>query len=165
MAMLKNMIAIVANILKEISSIYFFFGMMLMVCADVFMRLVFNRPIPGTLEMNEFGVVILTYLCFGYTAVQRRHINTTVFIDYVPSAIRYIAEVFALLAMLAFSGLLIWRTTIGALESISIREYTAGLIPFPKYPVKIFIPVGLFAGWLYFLNDFLILLKLKKNGG
>ena len=151
----------VARVLAEIGAISLF-ALMLLVGGDVFMRFFFNAPIPGTLELSEFSMVVVTFLCFTYTAAQRRHIRTTAVVDRLPSAYKFAAEILCVFLMLVFLSLVIWQTFIEGVRSLQTAEYSQGLLRIPIYPAKLLIPSALFFGWLYFLGNFFLLIRQRR---
>lgn len=157
--MVIRIIKVLARGLTEISSLWLF-GIMILVGCDVFMRYVFNSPIPGTLEISEQTVVILTFLCFAYTGVEKRHVRTTAIVGRLPSLFRRLSHVLSLFLMVILLSLLVWQTSVEALRAWSIREIRMGLIEVPIYPTKIAIPISLSIAWLYY---FLTLLGSFKR--
>ena len=152
--MVTNMIKVVAKGLTEISSLWLF-AIMILVGSDVFMRYVFNAPIPGTLEISEQTVVIITFLCFAYTGIEGRHVRTTAIVGRFPYLLRRIFYVLSIFLMAILLTLLVWQTSIEAWRSLSIREIRMGLIGVPLYPTKIAIPISLSVAWLYYSLTFL----------
>jgi TRAP-type C4-dicarboxylate transport system permease small subunit len=151
-----------AKALLDISSIWLL-GVMLLIGADVFMRYTFAKPIPGTLEISEQTVVILTFLCFAYTGMQNRHIRTDAIIRRCPPPFRTFTEFLSAFLMLLMLSLMIWQTSKEAWEAICIREVRMGLIEVPIYPTKIAISVGLSVAWVYYLLNFIRLFKQEKK--
>lgn len=140
------------------------FIVMLLVGSDVFLRYVFGRPIPGTLEISELIPVILTYFGLGFTSISKRHIRTTFVLDRLDSpSIKSFIEFMSSFLMALFLSLLIWRTASEGLLSLQIKEYSQGLIPVPIYPVKVLIPVALFVSWLYYVWEIVRIFSRKEN--
>lgn len=159
-AKFTTVIANLSKLLGDISSIALF-GIMVLVSADVFMRYTFNSPIPGTLELSEISVVLITFLCFPYTAFNQRHIRTTFVVSRLPPAYQRIAERLSIALMLLLLTLFIWQTAIHGWKSFETREYAQGLLAVPVYHAKLTIPLGLFIAWLYFAGR---LCNLVKQG-
>ena len=158
--MTKVLIAI-AKALTDIAS-YWLFIIMVLVCLDVSMRYFFSSPIPGILEISEQTVVIITFVCFSYTSILKRHIHTTAVVDRLPSRLRPVTEYVSKLLMFAVLTLLIWQTSKEAWTSLSIREVGMGIVPVPIYITKTAIPIGLFVAWLYYVLQLLFLIDEKE---
>jgi TRAP-type C4-dicarboxylate transport system permease small subunit len=160
--MIEKMINRLAKGLLDISSLWLF-GIMLLVGTDVFLRYTFDSPISGALEISEQTVVILTFLCFAYTAIQNRHIRTIAVITRLPPSFRSLADFLALFMMILLLTLMVWQTSKEAWESFSIREVRMGIISVPIYPTKIAIPIGLFIAWIHYLLAFITQFKAARK--
>ena len=155
--MTKVLIAI-AKALTDIASFWLFI-IMVLVCLDVVMRYFFSNPIPGILEISEQTVVIITFVCFSYTSILKRHIHTTAVVDHLPSRYKPVTEYISKFLMFAVLSLLIWQTSKEAWASLSIREVGMGIAPVPIYITKTVIPIGLFVAWFYYALQLLGLIK------
>ena len=160
--MATRIINALAKILTDISSLWLF-GIMILVGSDVFMRYTFNAPIPGTLEISEQTVVLITFLCFAYAGMQKRHVQTTAIVGHLPSSLKFVADVVSILLMLVLLSLLVWRTSLEGLRALRIQEIRMGLIGVPIYPSKIAIPIGLSVAWLYYFLTLLSFFKRREN--
>lgn len=159
--MVRKVLTAIAKLLTDISSLWLF-GILILVGCDIFMRYAFSAPIPGTLEISEQTVVIVTFLSLAYTGIENRHIKTTIIVGRLPTWCRYISDILAATLMLVLLTLLVWRTSVEAWRSFSIQEVRMGLIEVPMYPTKIAIPIGIAVAWLWYFVDFL---RLVRKGG
>lgn len=159
--MVRKTLTLVAKMLTDIASLWLF-AILILVGCDIFMRYAFNMPIPGTLEISEQTVVIVTFLCLAYTGIENRHIKTEVIVGRLPSWCRHLSEILATTLMLILLTLLLWRTSVEALRSFGIREIRMGLIEVPMYPTKIAIPIGIAVTWLWY---FVTLIRQLGRGG
>jgi TRAP-type C4-dicarboxylate transport system permease small subunit len=148
----------IAKALTEMASFWLFIVMVL-VCMDVSMRYLLSKPIPGILEISEQTVVVLTFVCFAYTSMLKRHIHTTAIVDRLPSGVRPVTEYISKLLMFVMLSLLIWQSSKEAWESLCIREVGMGIVAVPIYITKTVIPIGLFIAWLYYLLGLLGLME------
>ena len=161
--MVMKILRPIAKALTEISSLWLF-AIMLLICVDVLLRFFFNKPIPGSLEISEQTVVIITFVCFGYTSMMKRHIRTTAIVDLFPVPVRRVTEYLSRLLMFVLLSFLVWQSTKEAWLSFDMLEIRMGLVPVPIYPTKIAIPIGLFIGWLYYLLGLLGLIDDVAEG-
>jgi len=159
--MASKVLKLLGRALTDISSLCLFVVLILIGC-DIFMRFAFAKPIPGTLEVSEQTVVIITFFCLAYVGMQERHIRTTIIVDRLSARGRYIAEMVAVILMVVLLTFLFWRTSVEAWRSFSIREVRMGLIEIPMYPVKIAIPIGIAVAWSW---HFLQFFNLIRKGG
>ena len=149
----------ISKIFRDISSFWLFAAMML-ICSDVFMRYFFNSPIPGTLEISEQTVIIITFLCLSFTAMQNRHIRTNVLVTRLPKKYGKMTDIISNILMILLLGLFIWQTSTEAWRSFQIKEVRMGLINVPIYPVKILIPFGFIFTFIFY---FIKLLKMDNE--
>lgn len=158
--MVSKVPTLMAKFLTDISSLWLF-AMLILIGCDIFMRYAFNYPIPGTLEISEQTVVIVTFLCLAYTGIQDRHIRTTAIVGRLPARFQFLSDFLAMTLMLILLSLLFWRTSAEAWRSFSIREIRMGLIEVPMYPTKMAIPIGIFVAWLCYFSSFLKLFRKR----
>ncbi len=150
--MVTRVLRTIAKALTDIASFWLFI-IMVLVCMDVSMRYLLSKPIPGILEISEQTVVVITFVCFAYTSMLKRHIHTTAVVDLLPPAVRPVTECVSKLLMIVLLSLLIWQTSKEAWESLSIREVGMGIVEVPIYITKTAIPIGLFVAWLYYVFE------------
>jgi TRAP-type C4-dicarboxylate transport system permease small subunit len=155
--MANKVLKFLGRALTDISSLCLFL-ILILICCDIFMRYAFAKPIPGTLEISEQTVVIITFFCLAYVGIRDRHIRTTIIIDRLSARGRYITELLAILLMIVLLAFLFWRTSVEAWRAFSIREVRMGLIEIPMYPVKIAIPFGIAVAWSWHFLEFLRLI-------
>lgn len=148
--MVTRILRTIAKALTDISS-FWLLAIMVLVCMDVSMRYLFSCPVPGILEISEQTVVVITFVCFAYTSMLKRHIHTTAIVDLLPSGVRPVTDYIAKLLMIVLLSLLIWQSSKEAWEALSIREVRMGIVPVPIYLTKCTIPIGLFVAWFYYL--------------
>jgi TRAP-type C4-dicarboxylate transport system permease small subunit len=116
---------------------------MLAVSLDVFSRSLFNRPIDGTTELAELLLVALIFL--GLAAAQQQRLNYTVeiVVEMLPAGLRRACEIFGLLVSLGVVAVLFWYSAQQGLKSFAANELNYGSVPFPIWPARLIIAVGL----------------------
>lgn len=147
------------SILSIISGIALI-GLASLIFLEVFLRFLFNRPIPGVVEV---GALLLAYIIFfpqAYTLATGGHVQMTLVTNRMSPRAQLISQIitglfgFLLLSVLTYkSGLYFW-------DSFVIREKMRAVIALPWYVGKFAMPVGLFFFTLQFLN--MLLLSLYK---
>ena len=90
---------------------YLVFVIMIITAADVTARYVFNHPLVWGWLTNRllFGVFIL--FAGVYTLYKGEHIRIEIFYDHFPPRLKSIARWIALVAFLAFMGVLVWQSS------------------------------------------------------
>jgi TRAP-type C4-dicarboxylate transport system permease small subunit len=117
--------------------------MMLIGAADVIFENTLNQPIPGTLEATEALMVIVVFLALARTQQRRGHIRVDLVTGRMGPEKRRWARRLGHGLSAVFYGLLAIEGTRYAWRSISVREYVSGLFPFPVYPAKTVMAIGL----------------------
>ena len=152
--MVSRILRALAKAMADLAS-FWLFVIMVLVCMDVSMRYLFSMPIPGILEISEQTVVIITFVCFAYTSMLKRHIHTTAIVNHLPSGFKRAGDYLSKILMVTVLALLIWQTSKEAWASFAIREVGMGIVPVPIYLTKIAIPIGLAVALLYSLLELL----------
>lgn len=124
--------------------------LMLHMVADVAGRYLFNKPIPGTLEIVTFWwMPIIVFLSLGWAQQRGEHITVTLLTERLGATWRRVIETAGDLLSLAVVALLAWFTFQGALKGMEVGQASIGSISVPIWPVKFIAAVGLVG---YFLQ-------------
>jgi TRAP-type C4-dicarboxylate transport system permease small subunit len=161
MAWAKNVSQAVQHVTTGISKIVSYFAIIitLTVSIEVISRYVFNHPTSWVWPINRqlFGIFILVAL--AYTQSKDGHIRIEIFFDRFPPLIQKILRWFSLLVMLSFIGVLIWQTSIMAINAIEAKEKASGAFKIPLYPFKTLLPLAS----LYIAVEIIISFFYKKE--
>ena len=117
--------------------------MMVGTAIDVILRSLFNRPILGVTEVNEFLMVFTIYLGLAYTQVKKGHVRVELFLMSLPPVVQVILDILVYVITLIVFGLVLQATFAEAARSIEINEYRFGTIRFPIYPARIMVVLGI----------------------
>lgn len=133
-------------------------GIVLLNAADVISTLVLRQPVHSVYEGTQTLMVIAVFL--GLAAVHQNRAYIAVDVAYVkaPKWFRNFVDVLTIACMIAFFGIMAWRSWVAAINSTRIGEYSVGIVLFPIYPAKILLAVGVTLALLCCLADLL-------NGG
>jgi TRAP-type C4-dicarboxylate transport system permease small subunit len=104
----------------------------LMVVASVSARALLDRPIPGDVELTQFGIALCISLCLPWCQLRGANITVDFFTQRLPVArIRLLDGLGALLVAL-MCALLAWRTGVGALAVREAQE-TSMILELPMW--------------------------------
>jgi len=123
------------------------FALMLLVCADIACRFLFNAPINGVTEISGFSVVAIVFLQLPSTTRARRLIRADFLIESLhrssPRIAAAIEVMTALIGMAAFAAIL-WSSVDGLTEAWSKNDTygTEQVFTFPKWPIWLILAVG-----------------------
>jgi TRAP-type C4-dicarboxylate transport system permease small subunit len=104
----------------------------LLVVTSVSARALIDRPIPGDVELTQFGIALCISLCLPWCQLRSANIVVDFFTQHLPVArIRLLDGVGALLVAL-MCALLAWRTGVGALAVREAQE-TSMILELPMW--------------------------------
>ena len=125
---------------NSIGAVLLFF-LMIAGAADVIGRYLFNAPINGTIERSELMLGLMVALSWGYTQIKKGHVNVELFINHFPPRMRAITELVTTVITLVLFILIVWHSTIMALETHKSGEVVF-VIHWPLAPFQLFVPLG-----------------------
>jgi TRAP-type C4-dicarboxylate transport system permease small subunit len=116
-------------------------AMMLLTVLDVFLRRVFNSPIPFSLELVEFMMVLTGFLGLAWCAMSESHIRVDLIVSKMPARVRGIIDSLCYLAGLGISGIIAWRSV---MECQAIRKLhtQSAVLGIPIYPFYLVVAAG-----------------------
>ena len=116
---------------------------MLVTCLDVVSRMLLNRSIQGASELVVLFLVGLVFLGFAGAEASGSNFSVTILVRLLsPRAQRVINRLMTLISLVAM-GLLTWYSWRRAITSIAAGEESYGVIPFPVWPSRLIIAIGL----------------------
>ncbi|NCT95886.1 MAG: TRAP transporter small permease [Comamonadaceae bacterium] len=136
----------VVDALNGLGSIVIALVMVLM-CADVFMRNAFNHPLDGVAEMVAASIIVIVFLQLPATLRHGRMSRADLFIDpFVarrPKAGKRLRAVFSLAGVFA-SGVIAYATWPLFQRAWANNEFfgVEGVFTFPTWPMRIVVFVG-----------------------
>jgi len=117
------------------------FLLMILGAADVIGRYGFNAPITGTLERGAILLALMVFLSWGHTQTMKGHVRVELFIAQFPPRLRVITNFLTTLFSLALFILIIWQSTLAAIEAHTAEELIF-VIHWPVAPFQLFVPIG-----------------------
>ncbi len=143
-----NILSIFAAVSKGVRSslgILGSIGVFLMVATivpDVLGRYLFNHPIMGVLEFNELLIVAVVFLPLARIQAKRANVRVGVLVSRLPARLKPASDLYAWLIGFAFYAWMAKATTIAAIRSIKLGEFSMGLVEFPLWPGKVAMALG-----------------------
>ena len=102
----------------------------------------FNSPLPGYYEITSASMVLTICLPLSYVQMKGRHLAMTAVTELLPHRIKLVLELLTLVAALIGAVLLTWAGGREAWESVQTLEFYPGSVPFPLYPSKMALVIG-----------------------
>lgn len=136
-------IATPLGILASLSTIV----MMIGISADVLVRNVQGKSIPGALELSESALVATVFFGLAYAGTSGSHIAVDLLVSRLPRKVAQWTMVVAWVLSAAILGWLLYAGLDRALISLSRGETRMGLVAWPLWPARWIIVIG-FAAFL-----------------
>jgi len=108
--------------------------MMLLTCADVFMRYLFNSPITGTYDLVSLMGAVLVSFAMPYTMLKRGHVAVEILIQSLSRGKQLVVETFTHLLGISLFLVLVWRAILLSWDMKAAGEVTPTLL-LPFYPI------------------------------
>lgn len=136
--------------------------MMVLTVADVSLRYLVNRPIPGAFELTEFLLVILA--CFGlaYTALQHGHVTVDLVLERFSKKTQAVIDAITCLISVGVFACVTWATILYALSEWKAKAISTVLL-LPRFPIIFLVVLGFAVLCLALLVNFFSFLKAVKK--
>lgn len=154
---------LVLNISKVMDKIAGFAIMltMLLIVANILMRVLFNSPILGTGEMVGFLTAGAIGLSLALCALQNGHIAIDLLVDSFPAPIRVLVDIMIQLVVVIFLGACSWGLMLLA-NSNAASGLVSSTIQIPVYPFIYLVAFGFF---IFALAQLTKLMDILGKGG
>ncbi len=150
--LLERISGFLSRILMWIGGI-FLLSMVVLTCANIFLRLVWI-PVSGAFElMGYFGAVVAAF-ALGQTQMRRGHIAVDVLINTFSARTRRALQVVNSSACLVFFGLVAWQTCVKA-RTIWLSGEVTETLRIIYYPFTYAVALGFAVLALVLVTDFL----------
>ncbi|MFC1915405.1 TRAP transporter small permease subunit [Chloroflexota bacterium] len=117
-------------------------GLMLLTCADIVMRDVFNDPIPGAPEIAELALPYIIFGAMSYTLIWKRHVRVSLFTNRTPFGFQTKLEYPILILELLCAAWLTYAGFSYFWKSFAMREIMMSATDLPWYVGKFALPLG-----------------------
>ena len=127
--------------------------LMLITTADVFLRYVFNSPIPGVYPLCEMMMLGAVYPAVAYVQQKKGHVRVDILIDRLQGSPRISFELGTLMLALVAFGIMCWQSGILAWGAWVSGDYEMGEVHYPFWPAKTVMTLGLALLCLRLITD------------
>jgi TRAP-type C4-dicarboxylate transport system permease small subunit len=107
---------------------------MLMTCADIFMRYVFSSPIIGTYDIVSLLGAVLVSFAMPYTMLKKGHVAVEILVQSLSRGKQLIIETFTHLLAISLFVVLVWQAILLSKDMKAAGEVTPTLL-IPFYPI------------------------------
>jgi TRAP-type C4-dicarboxylate transport system permease small subunit len=121
------------------------FLLMVLGCAQIFLRTVLNSPIARYIDLVELSMASMAFLGAAYCQRLGAHIRMELLMGRLKGRWLWGAEIFGTLVALFIIGILIWSGSEHFLRSLLLGDTTIDA-EFPVWPSKLLVPIA-FSLW------------------
>jgi TRAP-type C4-dicarboxylate transport system permease small subunit len=140
----------------------FLIGMILLTCANIFIRQ-FYIPIRGTFELMGYAGAVVTAFALGYTQFTNGHISVDVLVNAYPKPLKRFVSLINHGVCAAFFFITAWHVVQKALTLKNAGEISETL-RIIYYPFTLAVALGCFILALALFTDFLKVILPQKEG-
>ena len=138
------------------------FLLMILGCAQILLRTVFNMPISGYIDLVELSMAGMAFLGAAYCQRLGSHIRMEILIGYLKGRWIWAFEIIGTLFAMFIIGVLIWYSWDHFMRSFQLGDTTIDA-EFPVWPSKLLVPIA-FSLWFVRLTIQLLgSIRLFKN--
>ena len=128
--------------------------MVLIVTANVIGRYLFRRPLIGTVEVEEFMLLVLVFFGIGYAQTKKRHVSIATLVDRLPQKAQLVVNNVTYLPSLIVFSLITWQSLVMA-KKYWIKGVSSLFLEVPLSPFLCIVAVGAAVLCLVLLSDFI----------
>ncbi len=108
-------------------------GMVLLIVADVTLRYVFSRPIHASMEIVEFGLVLVVFCSIAFCTAQRSHLAIDTLVTRLPQRVQVVIGGIVHFIGAGIFGVIAWQSIVHAVRLEDYGNVTV-LLNLPYYP-------------------------------
>ena len=133
-------------------------SIMLLIVANIFLRVLFNHPVLGAYEYVGFLTAALIGLSLANCAVKKGHIAISFLVERLPERVQAVVDIFINTAALLFWGFSAWYICAYA-KSIAVNGVVSATTQTPISPFIYLVAIGLFVFCLVLLANLIESIK------
>jgi TRAP-type C4-dicarboxylate transport system permease small subunit len=134
--------------------------LMLLTFADVMLRGLFNKPIPGTFDLSQYLLAIFILLGAAYTQQVKGHVRVDFVTSRLSPRLQVGCEIITTILSLFIIAIVVWQGWVAGITEKTVSDQ----LRIPQYPFKLLVAVGGSLLWLELLIDlFSAFGKLKRK--
>lgn len=159
---LESLIKPVIHFVNRVGTVILLF-MVLLLGVNVILRYFIRKPIKGSVELEEFLLVILVFLGVAYTAIQRRHIKVDLVISRLPLSVQPVITSVTSFLSIGLCAVMTWQIVVYAQARWSYGAESI-ILNLPLFPFIFVAAFGSALLGLVMLVEFLrFLAEVGKN--
>jgi TRAP-type mannitol/chloroaromatic compound transport system permease small subunit len=164
--MTEKVIDFIAEVMGRIGWVLLLYCMIFGV-SDVFLRYVLNKPSLWISTTVQIAMVLMACVGGIYALNDDNFVKLDLFYANFSARKKAICDIITVVFTVMFLTVLIWKGSSAAMLSLKMKQVTPTSIPFPIYPIKIFIPISaiimLAVVFKKFVNDVITVVTGEKR--
>lgn len=122
----------------------FLVPLMVLTSADVLSRAIFQKPIPGSLELSQYMLSVLILLGAAYTQQVKGHVSVQFLTSRLSPRRQLLCQVLTTSLSLFIVSILVWQGFVIGLEERAVSD----MLRIPQAPFRLLVAVGGAFLWL-----------------
>ena len=137
-------LALISRVIQRVTRSLCYIGMfllipmMLLTAGDVIGRAVWSKPIPGTVELSSYMLVVFILLGVAYTHQVKGHVRVSMLTSRLPQRAQQSLEIVVTLLSLFIMLLLAWQGWVVGMEETAVSD----MLRIPQRPFKLLVGVA-----------------------
>jgi TRAP-type C4-dicarboxylate transport system permease small subunit len=123
--------------------------MMLLTSADVALRGIWSKPIPGAIELSSFMLAVFILTGLAYTHQTRGHVRVTMLTSRLPETVREALDIFTTILCLVITVIIFWQGIVVAYESSAVSD----MLRISQFPFRLMVSLAALFLSLEFIFD------------
>ena len=119
--------------------------LLLLVFHEVFVRYILDRPTQFSVEISEYLLVFVSFMCAGWVLREDRHVRMLALVHILPEKIQLFFDIFASVMIATFCFILTWKGGQTVIMAFSGGYHSSSLLNVPLWIPYSFIPLGALA--------------------
>jgi TRAP-type C4-dicarboxylate transport system permease small subunit len=115
--------------------------MMLFTVLDIFLRALFNSPIPGDVEIIEISMVSIGFFGLAWCAMRGMHIKVDLIVSFLPERVQRIIDSFNYILGFGLCFIFAWRGILEGLVNLEMKALT-NILKWPLFPLLWIVAFG-----------------------
>lgn len=129
-------------------------SMILLVVVDVILRRIFNNPLPFSLELMGFGLVVVVWSAILFSTMKERHISVDIITSHFPLKVRRVLNVIADFIGMGLLLTIGWRCILYAMQLKESGQESV-MLDLPLYPFISLVALGAICAGCMLLVSFI----------
>ncbi len=121
-------------------SMFVLIPMMFLTTTDVISRALFSRPIPGTVELSRYMLVVVILLGLAYTQQVKGHPRVTLIVSRFPVKLQLVIEILVTILGMFIVTVFIWQGWVVAHGRAA--AIVSDVLRISQYPFRLLVSVG-----------------------